>query len=129
MKEETKLWIEKASEDLIAVKILLQSNDFPASVVCFHCQQTVEKLLKAFLVDHEIEFPRTHDLILLVEKFILPLDADFTEILSAVNDLNDFSVITRYPDISEEIDVQSAYDAYNAVSFIESFILPKIKKD
>ena len=60
---------------------------------------------------------------------IVPIDADFTEILSAVNDLNDFSVIARYPDTSEEIDIQTAYDSFRSASFIESFILPKIKKD
>mgnify|MGYP000307964815 CR=1 FL=1 len=31
------------------------------STICFHAQQAVEKYLKAFLILHDIDFPRTHD--------------------------------------------------------------------
>ncbi|MBI4848150.1 MAG: HEPN domain-containing protein [Nitrospirae bacterium] len=29
--------------------------------MCFHCQQCIEKYLKAFLIYNESEPPRTHD--------------------------------------------------------------------
>jgi HEPN domain-containing protein len=34
-------------------------------IIGFHCQQAVEKCLKAFLVLHDIEPPRSHDLLFL----------------------------------------------------------------
>jgi hypothetical protein len=40
-------WIAKADEDLAAAERLLAIDDSLASVVCFHSQQAVEKLLKA----------------------------------------------------------------------------------
>jgi hypothetical protein len=40
-------WIAKADEDLAAAERLLAIDDSLASVVCFHSQQAVEKLLEA----------------------------------------------------------------------------------
>ncbi len=48
MRPETKLWIEKVNQDVKTVEILLQSNEGPPGIICFHCQQAAEKLLKAF---------------------------------------------------------------------------------
>ena len=35
----------------------------PYAIICFHCQQAVEKYLKWFLVSHDIEPPKIHDLV------------------------------------------------------------------
>ncbi len=32
-------------------------------MVCYHSQQSVEKLLKAILIEHEIDIPRIHNLL------------------------------------------------------------------
>lgn len=61
-REAVRQWREKAQSDWTAVEILLASERCPAETVCFHCQQFVEKLLKAFLTSHGIETPKTHDL-------------------------------------------------------------------
>jgi HEPN domain-containing protein len=37
-------------------------HDLPLDTVCFHLQQTVEKLIKALLVVHDIDYPLSHDL-------------------------------------------------------------------
>lgn len=56
MNEETKnyirQWIEKAGDDLIVIDQLTQFEIVATSAVCFHCQQVVEKYLKAFLIAH-----------------------------------------------------------------------------
>jgi len=62
-----RLWLEKAQNDWAAVKVLAESECCLNDVVCFHCQQYVEKLLKAFLTADEIEFPKTHDLRRLIQ--------------------------------------------------------------
>ena len=59
--ELVRQWKEKARNDWTAVEILLDSEQCPAETVCFHCQQFVEKLLKALLTQHCIEAPKTHD--------------------------------------------------------------------
>ena len=53
----------KAEEDFRnAEYTLTMPKNCPYSTVCFHCQQCVEKYIKAMLVLHEVEFPRIHDI-------------------------------------------------------------------
>jgi len=55
-------WLEKAAADFDAAEQLsAQGGRFP-EIVGFHCQQAVEKYLKALLVRHQVEFPKTHDI-------------------------------------------------------------------
>ena len=58
-----KNWLYRANEDIAVIDNLFKTDpEFYASTICFHAQQAVEKYLKAFLVHHNIDFPRTHDL-------------------------------------------------------------------
>jgi len=60
-------WVEKAENDLrTADYVLGMEQDCPTDVVCFHCQQCAEKYPKALLVSFGIAFPKTHDLVVLV---------------------------------------------------------------
>ncbi len=64
MKEEVKSWVIKAFEDykLIKHEIKLSEEEMITTVICFHSQQFVEKLFKAYLILKSREFPRTHNL-------------------------------------------------------------------
>ena len=55
--EYTNQWIIKAEHDLKTVEheLTLPENEVVRDVVCFHCQQAVEKYLKAFLIYHKQE--------------------------------------------------------------------------
>jgi HEPN domain-containing protein len=55
-------WIAHAAADLHYAK--LGQNDPKAleSLIAFHAQQAVEKAVKALLVKHQVDFPKTHDL-------------------------------------------------------------------
>ena len=61
MKEETRKWIAKALNDYKTAEKLLKlpENEVITDTLCFHCQQTVEKLLKAFLVENDINFGKS----------------------------------------------------------------------
>ena len=48
--EECAEWLRKARNDLVSARILLAHGDPVTDTACFHCQQAVEKTLKAFLV-------------------------------------------------------------------------------
>jgi HEPN domain-containing protein len=61
MKKETEEWIRIAIEDFQAAKYLLEKSLY--RMVCYHAQQTVEKLPKAILVERDIDIPRTHNLL------------------------------------------------------------------
>lgn len=74
MKAKTKQyigsWIEKANNDLKNADLVLAASDdaIPYDTVCFHCQQSVEKYLKAFLVYCDVAYPQSHNLSDLVAK-------------------------------------------------------------
>ena len=46
----------------MAQRELAAGDETVAEAVCFHAQQSVEKLMKAFLIHQGIPFPRIHDL-------------------------------------------------------------------
>ncbi|MCU0786065.1 MAG: HEPN domain-containing protein [Verrucomicrobia bacterium] len=67
MKPLTRDWIRKAENDFkVAVQVMGRRKDPVPDAVCFHCQQCVEKYLKARLVEAGLSFPKSHDLFLLV---------------------------------------------------------------
>jgi len=55
------LWLQYATDDLKSSKVLLSEKLY--NIACFHAQQAVEKLLKAFIATFDEQIPRTHNLI------------------------------------------------------------------
>lgn len=64
--------------------------------ICFQCHQAAEKYLKGFLVYHNINSPKIHDLAQLV-KLCAKIDRDFLEILEEANVLSQYYIVCRYP--------------------------------
>ena len=69
----------------------------------FHCQQSLEKLLKAILIERSVAgiARRTHDLVSLTEELHIEMPAERTRFLRRLTELY---VPTRYND--EEIDYE-----------------------
>lgn len=67
MKPLTRDRVKKAENDFkVASQILRRRKDIVPDAACFFCQQSVEKYLKARLIEAAIAFPRTHDLLQLL---------------------------------------------------------------
>ena len=60
------LLVRKAESDLAAVRRTLDSSG-PYDTGLFHCQQAVEKYLKALLAVHNVNYPKIHDVTVLAE--------------------------------------------------------------
>jgi HEPN domain-containing protein len=94
MRRETELWIDDADYDLESAKAMLDSGRY--FFVVFMCHLTVEKLLKAVIVErHGAEPPKIHNLVALAVRVGLTIPNDH---LPLVNELDNMSVVTRYPD-------------------------------
>lgn len=103
-------WAEKAEHDLRnAEHTLTLEKDCPYDTVCFHAQQCVEKYVKAMLVLHATDFPKTHDIGELVA--LLPGAEAFP--LSSVDQdrLTDHATTARYPGDLEEFTRSEAESA------------------
>lgn len=100
MKEKTedlvKLWLKKASDDLKVAVRLFESGDMPMAIVCFHCQQAVEKGLKALIVAQGGVPPKTHDLLALCNQCTMS-KRDAKIIQDCVLDFMEYAAELRYP--------------------------------
>lgn len=81
------LLLEKADEDLLAMRELARNPECPQAIIGFHGQQGVEKSIKAVLTSRGIRFPWTHDLRLLIDLLAdssipAPPDADMLPLLT-----------------------------------------------
>lgn len=89
-----KQWLIKANEDLLVVDRLTEFGIIAKSTVCFHCQQAVEKFLKAFLIANGFDIKKTHNIEYLLSE-CSDIDEEFNDI--DPKELSDFSVDARYP--------------------------------
>jgi HEPN domain-containing protein len=89
-------WLQKAEEDFEFALVNLQERKPFYAQICFHFHQAAEKYLKAYIIAHELEFPRIHDLSML-SKICLSKDPTFKHLREACEYLNAFYVETRYP--------------------------------
>ncbi|MDZ7737911.1 MAG: HEPN domain-containing protein [Bacteroidales bacterium] len=89
-------WLYRAREDIAVMEKLVQSDiEFYTSTICFHAQQAVEKYLKSFLIFHDIDFPRTHDVDFLLAECQRIDNYNFQFDFKS---LTEFGVSVRYPD-------------------------------
>ena len=115
MKETTRRWLQTADNDL-AVARLAHTNGFYNQCV-FHCQQAVEKVLKAIWIERLGEtHPRTHNLAHLALQ--LRLDVS-DEQLTILQDLADQYLPSHYADVEVEYpeDESSGYLALTSETF------------
>lgn len=109
MKPITREWVEKAEADFATARREARVRKHPNyDAVCFHCQQCVEKYLKACLQQNKIVFHKTHDLRALLE-LLLPTHQTWTVLKPDLLVLNNFAVAYRYP--GESTDLPTAQDA------------------
>ena len=99
----------------------------PYELICFHAQQSVEKLLKGFLTANAIMPPKTHDLLIL-HDMCLAFRTDFEPLRMAVGRLNTYGVQPRYPneiEITEEDTLRALKDMDTVMAFFisQQFIL------
>ena len=63
-------WLNFAKEDLDTAKALLNSEYLFNRSICYHCQQSAEKDLKAYIIYLDLPLNKTYNLIKLVIKFL-----------------------------------------------------------
>lgn len=103
--EEVGRWLRYAREDLRAAELLGEQDGVPRAS-CFHAQQAAEKTIKGSLIFLQTDFPRTHNLQLLVN--LLPEGWGLSEEPSRLSSLSDWAVESRYPGDTPEATQEDA---------------------
>jgi len=95
MKKQVEDWALLADKDLQAAEIII-NDEYPlTNIVAFHCQQAIEKYLKAIIIEKDGPLIRTHDLIKLngILNEIKDLGIDEKKLII----LNEVYMDSRYP--------------------------------
>lgn len=125
MREITKEWVFKAEGDFRSAEALLYQIEIPEiDTACFHCQQCAEKYVKAFLVEHSVDFPRYHDLVRLL-ALCLTVDESFEKIRDNLRRLENYGVIIRYPGLT--VPLEMAHEAFENAGRVRAFVRKKLK--
>ena len=124
MSIEYKEWVNYSEKDFIAAQFLMTATNPPIEIICYHCQQSAEKLFKAFLIKNDIIPSRTHDLNLLVNECV-KIENTISILKKECNRLNDFGVNTRYPN-NMDLELEDAKIALKDAEKIKEYILSRI---
>ncbi|HDH97173.1 MAG TPA: HEPN domain-containing protein [Proteobacteria bacterium] len=119
-------WIGKAELDIETAKILLDAAMEDYYPCAFHCQQAAEKFLKAYLVRHQIEFRKTHDLGELL-RLVGSVDTVLASALASCEWLTPYGVEFRYPGECPEVDRRTAEKAFREAEAVKRRIMEKLE--
>jgi HEPN domain-containing protein len=128
--EEIKLvkdWLKFARENLLFARSGMKEEYAPYHTVCFLCQGSVEKYLKAFLIWNGWELKKTHDLEDLL-VFCMDFEPKFEDLREQCALLNEYITDGRYPgDLPfENIGEDDAKEAVEAAEKIEEYVQKNI---
>lgn len=122
--DHTQVLVVKAQEDLRAAKELAKLPDYSEEIVLFHCQQAVEKALKAYLNSRQVNYPKIHDLEAL-SAICKQKDSSFGQ-LELVSELTPYALRIRY-DAVINISPEETASIIKATDKVLDFILTKVK--
>ena len=125
MKPLTKEWVKKSDSDFRVMKREFKVTEDPSyEAVCFHAQQCVEKLVKAFLVEWDLAFPKTHNIEELI-KLTLPIRPEWNVLIKSRAFLSEYATDSRYP--GDSVYKDEAQDAVNECIRLREIISEALK--
>lgn len=120
-----KKWLNYAQDDLSWTESNIKEQVWYGA--CFTAQQAGEKALKAYLVNHEGNIKKIHDLRAILEECIR-IDKSFEYLRNDCATLNVYYAPSRYPDITEFIEFtkEKAEEAFLLAKNIVEFVKQKL---
>ncbi len=117
---QAQILLIKAAEDESA----LGAPDLSDSILGFHAQQAVEKLLKALLAQLNVDFEKTHDLERL-QTVLAALGESLPPTPIPLDQLSDFAVVYRY-DLLFQFDSPDVTELTESVRLIREHVVARI---
>jgi HEPN domain-containing protein len=122
-------WFEHADEDLrlaLGAMNLPGEEEPPYRLIAYHAQQCAEKYLKAFLVYHNVDFPYTHNISILLE--LCGDYAEWPKKLQDAEELSRYVVTTRYPGEDLVVTKEEAQEAIEIAQRVRKQIRTALKE-
>lgn len=120
MDSAVKEWLDFAETDLGVARHLLETyRPQPLEIICYHCQQSAEKAIKAVIVANGAQggVPKLHDLSFSLDqvKNMVEIDERYYDYADA---LTPYGVAVRYP---SELSLEGRH-AKTALSYAEALL-------
>ncbi len=117
-------WFQFADMDLeVALHLNEKMYPKPMEIICYHCEQAVEKYLKGFLLFKEVPVTKTHNVSFLLEEIEKVIETEIENKYFEMCDmLIPFGVAVRYPN-EVKVDDMIVKEAIESVREIRKFIL------
>jgi HEPN domain-containing protein len=126
LRELVAQWLDKAERDFDAAEHLLAQGARFREIVAFHCQQAVEKYLKALLVRRQVDFPKTHDIKKLL-GWVATTDPQLAESLLDADVLTPFGVEVRYPSDAPELVPGDETEAFEIARRVKDSVMASLQ--
>ena len=97
MKDKVKEWVKYADLDYRSA-LKLNEDEYLTASAAFHCHQAVEKYLKALIENLDIDVPRVHTLLVLMNIVMKNYNMEFDR--DVLDQINEVYIDTRYPSSS-----------------------------
>jgi HEPN domain-containing protein len=129
MNEETiRNWIKKAENDLKIGNDEMGTQEPARDMVCFHMQQCAEKYLKTFLIFHDNEYPRSHNLEGLLE-LCFRIDRDFQDLIEiGVQELTKYATTLCYAENFYSPSPEETDRAIELAQKVRDFVRSKMRE-
>ena len=114
-------WIMKARRDLLSAKRLARGSEPYLDTAIYHCQQSIEKAVKGWLIYNDQSFEKIHDLRLLIGQAFETEDG-FADWLDVAEQISPYATAYRYPGEVLEPDLDEFNQAFQAASKFYEFI-------
>lgn len=125
--EEIQQWLIKSQRDLKVAQVLLDNKESLLDAVVYHCQQSAEKALKAYLVSQNKAFIKTHDLDVLV-GLSSSSEPGFQSLQAAADMLTPYATEFRYPGGLIEPERRDAEEALEMAILVLKYVAQRLPK-
>jgi HEPN domain-containing protein len=120
--------LSKAAEDEALLDEVLTSERVSDGIIGFHCQQAVEKLLKAVLSVRKITYRKTHDLDEILD-LLADNDMEVPPNIVGLDVLSPYAVAFRYDALPDEQEASFDRNEYRELvrrvrSWAEGIVVP-----
>lgn len=120
-------WLRRAKSNLARARAGKISKDVLYEDLCFDCQQSAEKAIKALLISLDKEFLPTHSITRLLE-LVSEAGIEVPGEVEKAIDLTDYAVETRYPGEREPLTKEEYREALAIAEKVFSWV-SKIMKE
>ena len=121
-------WLIKAQHDLLAAKKLSIEPEIYGDIAIYHCQQSAEKAVKGFLILNDQEFPRTHDIRLLIQLAIR-INPSFEYYQETSEILTPYATEFRYPSDVMQPNPEELEDALIKAEELFDFVISLLSNE